>query len=94
MAELACEQHAPNRGYVQQPEAAVSASSADARLLEGCLRGACPLPEADVEGAAKRAGLCWVQRRGTLLTRNLIARVPPVRIPALSRQAETIGTNC
>ena len=48
------------------------------RLLERCLQGSAPLPDADVENMAKRAGLCWVQRRGTLLTRTLIVQAPKV----------------
>ena len=48
------------------------------RLLERCLHGSVPLPEADVESMAKRAGLCWVQSRGPLLTRTLIAQAPKV----------------
>ncbi len=52
-------------------------------LLEQCLQGSAPLPEADVESIARRAGLCWVQRRVNLLTRSLIARAPKVWVHLL-----------
>ena len=47
-------------------------------LLERCVKGLAPLPEADVESMARQAGLPWVQRRGPLLMRTLIARAPEV----------------
>ena len=65
---------------MRQPELAAGADGADARLLEGCLRGACPLPDADVQSMAERAGMRWLQRRGTLLARTLIAQAPQVSV--------------
>ena len=47
-------------------------------LLERCVESSAPLPEADVEGLARQAGLPWVERRGPLLTRTLIAQAPEV----------------
>ena len=77
-AQVPCQHTANGKAPVQQPPSAAGASSAGVRLLEGCLQGACPLPEADVQSMAERAGMRWVQRRGTLLARTLIAQAPQV----------------
>lgn len=78
MTAVPRQQTASSRAPVRQPELAAGAGGADARLLEGCLLGTCPLPEADVQSMAERAGMPWVQRRGTLLARTLIAQAPQV----------------
>ena len=78
MAQLPCQHNSCSKAPVQQPQGAAISSCADVRLLEGCLLGTCPLPEADVQSMAERAGMRWVQRRGTLLARTLIAQAPQV----------------
>ena len=62
----------------QQDKAAKSAYARDLQLLEGCLQASAPLPEAEVESMAGEAGMRWVQRRGMLLSRTLIAQPPQV----------------
>ena len=63
----------------QEPEAAAEPAGAHSRgLLEQCVEGSAPLPEVDVESLASQAGLPWVERRGPLLTRMLIAQAPEV----------------
>ena len=63
----------------KEPEAAaVPAGMRSRGLLERCVEGSAPLPEADMESMARQAGLRWVERRGPLLMRTLIAQAPEV----------------
>ena len=63
----------------KKPEAAAAPAGMRYRgLLERCVEGSAPLPEADVESLARQAGLLWVERRGPLLMRTLIAQAPEV----------------
>lgn len=62
----------------EQDQASKSATIRDLQLLEGCLQSSAPLPEAELESMACEAGMRWVQRRGMLLCRTLIAQPPQV----------------
>ena len=58
----------PRRFIRSLRHAAVPAGMRSRGLLERCVEGSAPLPEADVESMARQAGLRWVERRGPLLT--------------------------
>ena len=65
-------------GEEQGSEGAQAAAEKLARL-QGLLLGGCAAPECDYAQLASEGGLIWEERRGPLLTRTTIARVPQVR---------------